>query len=396
MKRFFLSLEFKFIALAAIIFIVILVSAFSIELHFVKNEFIKSLKSNSEIVCKTFYQHLIHSMPMNDKERFILTIRAMINPDVVSEFSLFDRKWNITASTLDKPPQSKFPNELVSRNNYAPTWQLTDEDKKAAILYFPIPNEHKCLKCHNSADRYLGGIKMTVSFEAEIEKLESLAFTHQAEVSATILALIITLWLLTRGMIIRPLILLTEAQERVSNGDLSTRVPSTRLDEIGKLSQGFNTMVGKLGKARTELEHQYRENLLKADRIASFGELASGLAHEIKNPLAAIYGGLETLRDDANDVKDDANREIFDEMIVQLRRIEKTVSDLLLFAKPPEPIFEKIDLNEAVRSVFYLIQQSREARSIQCELTLSKEPIWVFADIEKLRQVFMNLMLNAI
>ena len=127
--------------------------------------------------------------------------------------------------------------------------------------------------------------------------------------------------------------------------------------------------------------------------MAALGQLAAGLAHELRNPLTAI----KTLIDAAKSQQGTATLEGRDLEVIEeeITRLNKTLQAFLDYARPPKLVKTNVDLNElAVKTEKLLVAQAQQ-RSIEIKLELAKGPIHFQADPEQLRQVFLNLMLNA-
>ena len=140
---------------------------------------------------------------------------------------------------------------------------------------------------------------------------------------------------------------LQEKIQRVSDGDLTATVSfSRRNDDIGDLGRNFNNMVRQLRESGAEIERLHRTQMTRAEHVATLGELAAGLAHEIRNPLAGIAGVMDIVGRDlpstspALDVLKDVREEIL--------RINRIVSDLLETARPKPPDLQVADLNTTV------------------------------------------------
>jgi signal transduction histidine kinase len=133
--------------------------------------------------------------------------------------------------------------------------------------------------------------------------------------------------------------------------------------------------------------------MVRADRFAAVGEIATGLAHEIKNPLAGLSGALELLAEDLQ--RDPRQAEIIGEMRHQVNRLTHTMESLLSFARPAKAKLRSTDVNGTLEKVLFLIgQQSRGGVEVRSEL--GGELPLVLADPFQLEQVFLNICLNAI
>jgi signal transduction histidine kinase len=205
--------------------------------------------------------------------------------------------------------------------------------------------------------------------------------------------LAIVILLLLHNFVKKPLDRIMNNMSRVEKGDLNVRIAYRGRDEIGRLIQSFNSMVDKLAVAKTELEQLHFQQLERADRLASIGEMAAGIAHEIKNPLAGISAAVTIIRDDMP--AEDPRNMILGEVLQQVQRLDKTVNDLLFFGKPSSPELSCIDINEVLDSTFKFASQHRSVANIEKRVNLAPDLPTVYADGKQMQQVFLNLFLNA-
>jgi len=136
------------------------------------------------------------------------------------------------------------------------------------------------------------------------------------------------------------------------------------------------------------------QKLARVDRLASLGELAAGVAHEIKNPLAGIAGALQILAREYG--PEDPSREVFDEVFNQVRRLDGFVNNLLQFARPSKPVFLPLKIEEVMRSALFLVSKQIERKRIGLDFDFGDQPPLVDGDKGLLQQVFLNLILNAV
>jgi two-component system sensor histidine kinase AtoS len=147
---------------------------------------------------------------------------------------------------------------------------------------------------------------------------------------------------------------------------------------------------------RKQMEH----TLQRADQIKCAGELATGLAHEIKNPLAGIKVSIEVLSQSLEQLLPAEDKDILIKVIDEIKRIEMLIKGLLNFAKPPQPHFAETDVNAVLESVVSMVlrQESHapgSSRPITIKKDLDSQLPDITADPMQLKQVFMNLLMNA-
>ena len=181
------------------------------------------------------------------------------------------------------------------------------------------------------------------------------------------------------------------ATRRLKTGDLDHRVEPLK-DEFGEVADSINEMASSL--------KQQMHNIQRTEQLRMCGEIATGLAHEIKNPLAGIKISMEFLSQDSSLSEED--REILTKVIDEVRRIEVLLRGLLNFAKPPVPQFAHAKVNNIIDIciMFSIRTQSIPSSNNPKEITVSKNfddtiPT-IMADQLQLQQVFLNLLLNAI
>ncbi len=130
---------------------------------------------------------------------------------------------------------------------------------------------------------------------------------------------------------------------------------------------------------------------IQAEKMFALGQMSSGIAHEIRNPLFALHNNLDYLQERIpDDLKD-----VFPEMNDGVNRIQKIVSEILNFARPHTPEFKPIKISEIVQNSLVLMQQQLEKSAIKIETDFEEDFTEVEADAHQLEQVFINLFLNA-
>jgi hypothetical protein len=196
-------------------------------------------------------------------------------------------------------------------------------------------------------------------------------------------------------LIQRPVLELQEKIAQVGEGNLRASVSfAQRNDEIGDLGRNFNRMVEQLRQNRIEIERLHSTQMSRAEHLATLGELAAGLAHEIRNPLAGIAGVIEIIGRDLP-VTSPA-RAVVKDIRQEITQINRIVSDLLETARPRPPKVRRSDLNTTVEHAVMLGRQQALSKPIAIELKKSPSLPEVEHDSDQIHQVLLNLLLNAI
>lgn len=257
----------------------------------------------------------------------------------------------------------------------------------------PIYNDEPCYSCHGHKVRIIGVLNVNYSLEETKQRIVDATKLFAFSTIAIIVFLSGSISVVMVRFVRKPLNRIVENMARVKGGDLSVRMKEERKDEIGQLISSFDSMVDNLDQAKKELEQYHFEQMERADRLASVGEMAAGIAHEIKNPLTGIAAAITIIKDDFE--PDDPRTEIVNEVLEQVTRLDKTVNDLLFFGKPsqPEPTFTNI--NSIVEKTLMFASQHRSGKEIKKELKLDSSLPAVYVDSKQIQQVFLNLILNA-
>jgi signal transduction histidine kinase len=193
----------------------------------------------------------------------------------------------------------------------------------------------------------------------------------------------------------RPMIELQDKIARVRLGDLNTSVSfAERNDEIGDLGRDFNEMVAQLMASREEIHHLHQTQMSRAEHFATLGELATGLAHEIRNPLAGIAGVIEIVSRDLP--PNSAARSVIKDAKEEALQINRILTELLETARPKPPQFQIRDIASTAEHAVMFARQQAITKRIRIELNLTDDIPPVDHDPNQINQVLLNLLLNAI
>jgi len=293
------------------------------------------------------------------------------------------------------------------------SWQSLPEDRLQRTTLSsetrPLPNGHRVLDLLVPAHGPTGARVLTARYLISYDRVDRrLVDARQRFGLIAVGALLVSL-LLAAGVarrFTRPLKVLTDGVRAIGEGELQTQVPMDRNDEIGALGGAFNQMVASLGASRsalTETNQQLRQandelrdmqaQLLRSERLAAIGQLAAGVSHEIDNPVGIILGYAELLCEDL--AAEDPRREDAQAIIEECRRCRRITGGLLGLARTAPDEVLPVDLAPLVSSVFESLQPQKLFREVDLELLTEGDLPTISGDSDRLRQVFVNLLLNA-
>lgn len=258
----------------------------------------------------------------------------------------------------------------------------------------PIYFENRCSGCHDAEENVIGVLNVDYSLASMNDQMINSSQFFVLSMLGMIVLLTSGVSLLIHRLVCRPLKAMTGKMAQVEKGDLTPEFNTNRRDEVGRLMWSFNSMVDRLQRADEELKTWHRQQMERVDRLASVGEMSAGIAHEIKNPLAAISGAITVLASDFP--AEDSRREVIGKVLDQIARLDKAATDLLYFGKPGKPSFDLVDTNELLKKTLFFVAQHPEARNVHQvkEFTRNLPPVLV--DEKQLQQVFFNVIINAI
>ena len=192
---------------------------------------------------------------------------------------------------------------------------------------------------------------------------------------------------------------LIDVIEKTGKGSFSKVVLTHRAwssrDEVETLIQKFNEMEEQLAQREAELEKKNKE-LLQSKKLAAIGTLASGVAHELNNPLNNIYLSIQVLAREIGEVCPANIREVVTDIRSQTLRVKGIVGDLLEFARGRKPQMKEIDLCDLIRGAYKLVGNSTSVENVKFVLDTRSEHLIVHADPEQMERVFINLFTNAV
>ncbi|MFQ5603227.1 MAG: ATP-binding protein [bacterium] len=191
-------------------------------------------------------------------------------------------------------------------------------------------------------------------------------------------------------LIVKPVNHLVSGMDEFAKGELHYRIQKVSNDEIGTLAENFNEMADRL--------IEYQNTLKRTERLETLGKLASVLSHEIRNPLNSMVINMQILKRELSRPKVDREKvdNFYEILASEIKRVDQLVSDFLLFARPKKMERARVPLNEILDEVVMMQIADSLKKGVRVEREYHNTPVEANVDVDKMRQAFLNLYINAI
>ncbi len=315
---------------------------------------------------------------------------------------------------------SSTPLVKVDVPNRARTFRDADGRRKLAMIT-PIYNEPSCTNAachaHPASVSVLGVLDLGINLSRVDREINAIRYRTLGLGLVEVLLIGIFIVLFTRRFVQTPIRRLIEATQAISEMRLDQPIAVRSSEEIERLARSFDVMRERLQAAKAEnaefmqrLETKVQERtaqlgvaqqkLLKTDRLASLGQLAASVAHEINNPISGVLNLAmlmqRILKDDGVPAgRVEEFRRYLGQVAAETARVGRIVSDLLSFSRRSKPQSVGADLNAIVTTTVSLVSHKLELSRVEVNLDLARGLPSVRCDASQIQQVVINLVLNA-
>lgn len=258
------------------------------------------------------------------------------------------------------------------------TTTITSEINGKKVLTSYIPVMHK--------SPYV--IAILFDQTSNMAVLKHQLFVHSMIALVLLLVTMITSYVLS-GFLIRPVHQILRTVKQVAAGNFDTMIEERRSDELGLLSSQVNLMTVNLRNHTNQLKTA-ADGLSRSEKLSIIGQLAAGVAHEIRNPLTTLKGFVQ-LQKSRGSISDSH----LNIMLSELDRINFIVSEFLVLAKPQVIQFQSADVKNILMNIIMLLETQAALENIEFEMNLEPAIPHIHCESNQLKQVFLNVLKNA-
>lgn len=254
-------------------------------------------------------------------------------------------------------------------------------------------NEPYCSSCHTHSGKIIGVLHVAFPLGPT---MASIGFHRNILIAAAAMTLIfmaLTInWLLLH-FVKKPVERLVEAMSRVEKGDLDVQLNIDTGDELGRVARHFGSMTRHLSRAQRELKKQHEEKVLQYQNLASLGELAAGVVHEVKNPLAGIKLAIQSLTRNPGFA---APREDVKEILRSIERLDHTMADLLSYSQSRPPLLKSANIHNIIEGALFAVRDLLRSAGVRVEKRYDPSLPLLPLDADLIGRALLNLFLNAL
>ncbi len=350
---------------------------------------------------------LEHLMLEGKSQKVIRALKTAVKFPQVKEAFVLLPDWKVALEAHGEDTTTVFPWTALrnaEQNQGERYLAQIEHGQRIEYVASEIRNRTECMRCHEPSRPILGYLVARIS----TDDLYAIALNHRTSnilmtvVSFVGLAAVAFIALVL--VVVRPINKLHDHMKDVGKQiQMLERGEETAFsllpepdadDEVGHLAKTFNDLMRRLNEANASIFSMHSSQLQRADRVATVGEMAASLAHEIRNPVAGVLGALQIFDSEIPD--ESPRKEIIREMMLQMGRVNQAINDLLSYARPTPPVFEDVPLHDVIQKTITLLSQQIKGKHVVIRTELADNDLTCSVDKKMIQQVLWNIMLNGI
>lgn len=346
---------------------------------------------------ETIKRGLMVTMLLGEGKNIQTIIEAMAQHEEIETIRIFDTQGRIKKSSRLREIGAFVPSSLVEAGLRDQPQVFRDKGIDGEPVFTSlqrIDNLAQCHRCHGSDHKVRGILELQVTLAGVLAEVDAQRTRLIWTAAGTFLFLSVGLWFMLLRVVAGPVEQLSLAMQTAQGGDLSVRAPEGGPEEIALLGRGLNSTLAALSEARRKFEEARHAEMLHMERLASIGEMASGIAHDIKNPLAGIAGSAEVIRDQLP--RDDPRKEVLNAILSHVQRLHHSIEGVLSYVRITPPHRIAIPLKNLLDRLLLLCGPEFEKKSIAVRVDTPDSLPLLRVDTERIQQALMNLTINAV
>ena len=399
-----------------------------------ERQMLKAMVQGADQLSRSITSATWHAMLADRREDAYQTMETIAAKQGIDRIRMFNRSGMITFSTnatevpaADREAQGctacHVPMQPLEKIALAPNTQIFRKagGDRSLVMVTPIYNEKSCqaaCHAHPASDKVLGQLELHLSLDAVDNELIAMRGRVLIRVLVEISLFGLFILVFTKRFVTRPIQDLYNGVQAISHMNLDQPIHvRDSSEEIDRLSRAFERMRIRLKGAMDEIQgftatleskveertrqlSAAQQKLQQNDRLASLGQLAASVAHEINNPVSGVLNlGMlmqRILKDDGiPEGRVPEFRKYLAQVTNETSRVGRIVSDLLAFSRRGKPQRIPTDLNRTIRMTLSLVDHKLKLANIELRLLLKEDLPHVLCDGSQMQQVFLNLGLNA-
>jgi signal transduction histidine kinase len=269
----------------------------------------------------------------------------------------------------------------------------TDTTHPYSRAIMRVRNTPTCYSCHNPGIKTLGYVVIDFSLQ---DTKSNIAYSLNSSLLFSLLMVLLILIfvaILHYRFVHKSLARFRLTINEINSGHLDNRVSIAESAELGELGKKFNQMLDYFQRTQNELNLYHQKELNDVYKLATIGEMAARLAHEVRNPLMGIANAIEIIVQEKDESPD---KPILEEIQRQAERVNTAISNLLKFSRSTEIHPKLANINDIVSSLVFFLKNQKQNSMIRFDMELQPGIPNFYFDSEQLENVLLNLGMNAI
>lgn len=402
--------------------IVIIVAAVSglVNISTAEEQLLTTMKIGADQLSKAITSATWHAMLDDHREAAYQVMQTIAEKQGIDRIRMFNRAGQVMFSTNpeDRPESVPFRLDLDSRERI---FQELGGHRRLEMLT-PIYNERSCSQAechaHPAGVKVLGVLDVALNLDSVDREVAAMKFRVLLVTGVEITLISLFIIFLTRRFFGRPIESLIAGTKAISLMELDRPLEfvsgSEELDELAHsfdlMRERLRTALGEINEFTQKLEAKVEERteqlkaaqkkLVQNDRLASLGQLSASVAHEINNPVAGVLNLAMLLQrmlkeDGIPAGRVEEFRKYLGQVVSEVTRVGRIVSDLLAFSRRSKPQRAPTDLNRIVTMTLSLVQHKMKLSNVTVATRLGDNLPAAHCDQSQVQQVVLNLLLNA-